>query len=492
MLQEEGFALTEALDPAFLDHAFKIHGCRFAEDPACIYTPGVVLWGLLSQATAFGHECSLSSTVIRIGKLYAQRDDRVIGAGTGAYANARKRFDHRVLQTINHRVADVAESAFAQASKGEHRSGDDGLIDRIQQVRGVGRIFMIDGFTVTMTDTAANQEAWPQNPRQKPGLGQPIIRCVCLISMTTGLVHDLAEGPYAGKQTGETALFRTLFHRLDPGDVLVADSYYCTWWLLEAAAACGITVVMKNHHLRATHPAGALRINDQERIADWLRPGRPKWMTREAYLKRAATIKVRLIDIEATGLNRSNGFTIATTALDPSAAPAWWIGLLFRGRWWVELDIRSIKDSMAMGRLRAKSPPMVRAELWSILLAYNLIRLRMMQAALSEAAAKAKEVAAKAPTAAGAALASPPARPRSPRTMSFMQALVCVDTGWLLHASTTPTRAVRLHAELVMLEGKVAHRPDREEPRAVKERRTPIALMTKERWEYKRRSKVAA
>ncbi len=215
-------------------------------------------------------------------------------------------------------------------------------------------------------------------------------------------------------------------------------------------------------------------------------------MTREAYLKRAATIKVRLIDIEATGLNRSNGFTIATTALDPSAAPAWWIGLLFRGRWWVELDIRSIKDSMAMGRLRAKSPPMVRAELWSILLAYNLIRLRMMQAALSEAAAKAKEVAAKGPTAAGAALASPPARPRSPRTMSFMQALVCVDTGWLLHASTTPTRAVRLHAELVMLEGKVAHRPDREEPRAVKERRTPIALMTKERWEYKRRSKVAA
>jgi len=53
-----------------------------------------------------------------------------------------------------------------------------------------------------------------------------------------------------------------------------------------------------------------------------------------------------------------------------------WIASVYRSRWRVELNIRSIKCSMDMDIVHAKTPEMVRVEIWSCLLAYNLIRLK--------------------------------------------------------------------------------------------------------------------
>ena len=86
-----------------------------------------------------------------------------------------------------------------------------------------GRILLFDGFTITAADTHENQEEFPQNPSQKEGLGFPIIRGVSLISMVTGLLVDLETGPYAGKQSGETALLWKMLDRLKPGDTFVAS-----------------------------------------------------------------------------------------------------------------------------------------------------------------------------------------------------------------------------------------------------------------------------
>lgn len=59
---------------------------------------------------------------------------------------------------------------------------------RGQSVPTVGRILLVDGFTVTAADTPENQEVFPKNPSQKEGLGFPLIRGVSLISMVTGLL----------------------------------------------------------------------------------------------------------------------------------------------------------------------------------------------------------------------------------------------------------------------------------------------------------------
>ena len=55
---------------------------------------------------------------------------------------------------------------------------------------------------------------------------------------------------------------------------------------------------------------------------------------------------------------------------------------LYARRWNVELDLRNIKTTLGVEVLRCLTPQMVEKELWVHLLAYNLIRLLMAQAAL--------------------------------------------------------------------------------------------------------------
>src|SRR2546427_547273 len=90
---------------------------------------------------------------------------------------------------------------------------------------------LLDGSTSKLADTPETQEAFPQPRTQKRGLGFPIIRWVLLVALATATVGGLAYGPYLGKETGETALFRQLLGQLTAGDVVVADRYYCSYFL---------------------------------------------------------------------------------------------------------------------------------------------------------------------------------------------------------------------------------------------------------------------
>ena len=91
---------------------------------------------------------------------------------------------------------------------------------------------IVDGTTNSMPDTIENQEVYPQQKKQKPGLGFPIVRVVMLISLATAMVNGIAFGPYAGKETGETALFRSMLDQLNSGDILLADRYYCSYFMI--------------------------------------------------------------------------------------------------------------------------------------------------------------------------------------------------------------------------------------------------------------------
>ncbi len=323
-----------------------------------------------------------------------------------------------------------------------------------------GRILLVDGFTITAADTPENQQEYPQNPRQAEGLGFPILRCVSLISMTTGMLIDLACGPYCGKETGETALLWQLLDQLEPGDLLVADPYYCTYWLVGACRARGVEVVMKNHHKRDDHPSDARRINKHERMVVWSRPQRPEWMSAEEYSEQPKTIEIRLVDIQVDEPGfRTKGFTVATTIMDRKVYSAGWIGSVYQSRWLVELDIRSIKCSLGMDILRAKTPEMVRTELWSCLLAYNLIRLKMLQSCASSG--------------------------RDPRSLSFTTTLQLLGTSWLLCAVIDVTAELSALGQAVPSSERVGHRPGRVEPRKNKRRPKLIALMTKPREQYR-------
>jgi len=77
-----------------------------------------------------------------------------------------------------------------------------------------------------------NQSKYPQHTAQKPGLGFPIARVTAILSLATGCLLDAAIGPFSGKESGETSLFRQLLGHFTKGDVVVADRYFCSYGLV--------------------------------------------------------------------------------------------------------------------------------------------------------------------------------------------------------------------------------------------------------------------
>ena len=141
----------------------------------------------------------------------------------------------------------------------------------------------------------------------------------------------------------------------------------------------------------------------------------------------------------------------------PPSALAKGIAELYGFRWLAELDIRVVKVSLGLDVVRCLTPEMVRKEIWTALLAYNLIRRIMLQAAQGTG--------------------------RTPRQLSFSAALQTVAASWLVIVLASDTVAARLVE--VQLENLAEHligqRPGRVEPRAVKRRPKQQALLTKPR-----------
>ena len=156
---------------------------------------------------------------------------------------------------------------------------------------------------------------------------------------------------------------------------------------------------------------------------------------------------------------RVESLIVVTTLVDQNKYTRDEMAELFHKRWLVELDIAAIKVTMGMDVLRCKSPEMIRREIWTCLLAYNLSRKTMLQAA------KRKNL--------------------SPRQLSFATAMQTLAASWIvLPTNDGPTQLLLIEAQIDSLASKlVGDRPNRIEPRAVKRRPTPHPLLTMPREE---------
>ena len=205
MLQSGELPLAEVLDGDQWQGIFDVHEIDFGNDEDAIYTPAITLWALISQAFFKGEMRSCKAAVGRVASLWATLGKTVCDTNTGAYCRARAKISWHAVRDICLQVAQACEAVFDTHNVDPDLSQHE-VVAKVQSIPTSGRIMLVDGFTVTAADTPENQEVFPQNPAQKEGLGFPIIRGVSLISMVTGLLIELALGPYAGKQSGETAL----------------------------------------------------------------------------------------------------------------------------------------------------------------------------------------------------------------------------------------------------------------------------------------------
>ena len=408
-----------------------------------IYSPAVTVWVFLAQCLSSDHSCR--DAVTRLIGWRLARGLRPCSADTGAYCTARDA---------------LPEEACSQLMRDTGRQVDE---EAPPEWRWCGRrVLDVDGSTITMPDTAANQAEYPQIPNQKRGCGFPIARIVLMFSLSVGTVMAAAIGKYRGKQTGENSLFRTLYPLLEEGDVVLADRYFSGWCDIALLQQRGVDTVVRKHQLRATDFRMGQRLGRGDHLVCWNRPARPAWMTQEQHASLPTTLTMRevRVHVEQKGF-RTRELVVVTTLLDGEQYAATEIAKLYRRRWQAELNLRSLKIVLQMDHLRCKTPHRVRNEFHMHLVAYNLIRRLMAIAAFREGI--------------------------EPWTVSFKGALQTWHN--LLPALWTATSTeVWCDALLdAIARHRVDDRPDRFEPRVKKRRPKNYKLMREPRENYKRR-----
>jgi len=428
-LQSSGLPFANILSEEQIGEAFTAEGVSLENGDETIYTPSVTLHAFLSQMVFLGELRSCAAAVARVIVSLTSLGRKAPSADTGNYCRARQKLPEAVLKRL---ALDTGNRLEAQVPAdwlwfGRH-------------------VKIADGTTLSMPDTKANQKVYPQSTAQKPGLGFPILRMMVVISMATAALCGMAIAPYAGKLTGESSLLRSLFGILNPNDIVVGDRACGNYFLMALGRMRGIDWLARIHQGRTIHYRRSRCKACYEERVTWQRPQRPKWMDEATYatVPKSLTLRQIVVEVMEPGF-RVDRIALVSTLLDAEQYSAEALAQLYRGRWNVELDLRALKQSMAMEPLRTKTPEMIRKEIWGHWLAYNLIRKVIAQAALSEG--------------------------KLPRQISFAGARQLIAASWD-YLSREPEAVKDLAPVLwkAMAQHRVGHRPNRVEPRAVKRR----------------------
>jgi hypothetical protein len=344
-----------------VEHACQAHGHRWRER---LWSPLQTVWTFLLQALHVDSSCR-EAVAMALGQRLAAGQPVPQSDDPSAYCQARKRLP---LAVLREGLRSLGQQLQAQAGKRHTWCGH--------------RVWLVDGTTCSMPDTPALQAAFGQPDAQAPGCGFPVARIVGLFCWASGAVLEAAIGPY---RQSELALWRSLRHLLKAGEVVVADRFYCSFADLAGLIERSCHGLFRLHQRRRADFRYGQRLGQNDRLVVWRRPTyqhRPRGMGRWDWQRLPEQLTVRLLRFctDIPGF-RSRCIDVATDLLDPVAYPAEMIAALYRDRWLIELRFRDIKTTLAMDVLRGRSPDVVRKEIHMKLLAYNLIRGLMWQAA---------------------------------------------------------------------------------------------------------------
>jgi hypothetical protein len=351
---------------------------------------------------------------------------------TGAYCKARQRLPLEMVTALARKTGELLSRKAL----------------RPWQWRGRA-VKLVDGTGLSMPDTPENQTAYPQPSTQASGVGFPLARLVAVICLATGAALDAAIGPHSGKGSGELSLVRSLLEGFGAGDVMLADALYCNYFLIAALLERDVDVVFEQNGSRITDFRRGWSLGARDHIVFWPKPARPEWMTPEQYARVPEDIMVREAKVGRQ--------VLVTTLVNAREVSKTDLSALYARRWNVELDLRNLKTTTGMDVLSCQTPEMNEKQLWVHLLAYNVIRMLMAQAA---------------------GLAGV-----DPRGLSFKHT-VQLWTEWTARGLCVAQDNQRLF--VLIAQSKVGHRPARIEPRMRKRRPKPYPWLKTSRDQARR------
>lgn len=411
-----------------------------------LYSLGRTFWAFLYQA--FNPGCPCREAVRQILAHLGLHDLRPEEAdpSNSAYCTARKRLPLEVLQSARRATAQQASQVLPS-----------------DQTLWLGHdVKVVDGSTLLLADTPENQKRYPQISNQKPGCGFPLMKLTGMFSLASGALLDFAKG---NKHQSELRLLRSLLDLIKPKDVLLADRGFCNYALLALLLLFSqAQAVLRLHSSRKVDFRRSKKLGPSDGLFTWNKPtNKPRWLPKFLWRKVPDHLTVRVLKVRVHSPGyRTHSVTLVTTLLDVQKYPALELARLYLRRWRIELWFRHIKTTMKMEHLRCLTPQMIDKELEMYFIAYNLIRCIMAEAAAIHYA--------------------------QVERISFKGA---VDTirQYNIVLAQAPTNKKRRQLVALMLSDLardlVPERPDRREPRAVKRRPKPFALLNKPRHRFK-------
>lgn len=323
------------------------------------------------------------------------------------------------------------------------------------------RTFLVDGSSTIVPDTVQLQKVFKQPKGQKKGCGLPVPKVLGLFDACTGLIVEVMAFCLYVHEQSKVWLLHPL---LQAGDLLVADRGFCSFVHVALLSARQAWCVFRMHqqqivdfrpHRKCQRQCDAKnrkgrptslwvkRLAKHDQLVKWVKPkNKPKWMDQEQFDALPEELLVRELrySVNVKGW-RSRVVTIATTLIDPQVYSKQAIAELYGIRWRIETHWGELKTTLNMRRIKCKTEAGVRKELAVYALVHNLVHVAMMQAALLQQV--------------------------KVQRISFVDAL-----RWLCSATLEEHMP-----ELVVN----PDRPNRLEPRVIKNRESPYTKMTKPR-----------
>lgn len=304
-----------------------------------------------------------------------------IGFSAGAYCAARARLPLALFDMLLQRVC--------AALVGE--------IDETGRWRG-HRTWHIDGSSFSMSDTPELQAHFGQPSAHAKGCGFPVAHMLALFHAGTGLLLRSLAAPLRTHDLRHAAV---LHPEMAEGDILLADRGFASFAHLALLFLRKMHAVFRCHqkqivsfrvnrrHTGPRKPQKGLprsryvrRLSRWDQLVEYSKPAtKPKWMEEAAWTTLPETLLVR----ELRFLTPQRGYrtrviTLVTTLLDPEAYPAAALAELYLARWQIEVNFRHLKTTMGMEVLHCKTVDGVLKEMHMFAIAYNLVRLVMLEA----------------------------------------------------------------------------------------------------------------
>ncbi len=277
---------------------------------------------------------------------------RLRGTAKSAITQARSRLGKEPLQRLYQEV--VSPIATPQTQGAWYRGR---------------RLVTLDGSTLDLADTAANEAAFGRPGASRGRSGYPQLRFVALLENGTHVLFATEMGGYG---RGESTLAHGVVAELGPEMLCLADRNFFSYALWKRSQEGGSHLlwrVKKN-----------LRLPCLERLADGSYRSKI-YPSDKARRRDQEGLAVRVIEYRLEGIDER--YRLMTT-LEPEEGPAEELAALYHERWEIETALDELKTHLRGARivLRSKKPELVEQEFYGLLLAHFALRGLMHEAAL--------------------------------------------------------------------------------------------------------------